>query len=173
MSTPALGAPTEPTGRGWIWVRTLGFTLLLPGLILAYAPYLWIVGAERVHASWPPATAKLLPVLLMATGFCVYVACAARFVREGLGTPAPWDAPRRIVTGGLYRWTRNPMYVGLVITLLGEAWLFSSRAQVVYAFAVAAMFHARVLLYEEPTLRRLFGAEFDAYAARVRRWGVV
>jgi len=159
--------------RGWIWIRTLGFTLFLPGLILAYAPYWWIVGAELVRAAWPPGAARAPAVLLVAIGFSVYAACAARFVREGLGTPAPWDAPRHLVIGGLYRWMRNPMYVGLVTTLLGEAWLFSSRAQLVYALAIAAMFHARVVLYEEPTLQRLFGAEFDAYRARVRRWGVV
>ena len=164
---------TLPSSRGWIWVRTLGFTLFLPGLILVYAPYLWIVGAERVSAAWPPGAVRAPAVLRVALGFRVYAVCAARFVREGLGTPAPWDAPRLLVTGGLYRWTRNPMYVGLVVTLLGEAWLFASGALMVYALAIAAMFHARVLLYEEPTLHRLFGAPFEAYCGRVRRWGVV
>ena len=157
----------------WIWVRVLGFTVLLPGLVLLYAPYWLIITPRRVAAGWPPDAAHAPALLAIAIGFSVYGVCAWRFATEGLGTPAPWDPPRRLVTGGLYHWTRNPMYVGIIGALLGEAWFFGSLAQVVFAALVAAAFHARVLLYEEPKLRELFGVEFDAYCARVRRWGVV
>ena len=177
MRTDALlspdAMPTPPEQPRWIWLRVLGFTVLLPGFILAYAPYWWIITPGRVAAGWPPDVARAPALLAIALGFSLYAICAWRFATEGLGTPAPWDPPRRLVTGGLYRWTRNPMYVGIVLALLGESWLFASRAQVVYAVCVAAGFHARVLLYEEPVLRKLFGAAFDEYCARVRRWGVL
>jgi protein-S-isoprenylcysteine O-methyltransferase Ste14 len=157
----------------WIWLRVLGFTVLLPGLMLVYAPYWWIITPERVASRWPPDAMHAPALLAIIVGFSIYAMCAWRFAKEGLGTPAPWDPPRRLVTGGLYQWTRNPMYVGIVLTLLGEACVFSSGAQLIFAACAAIAFHLRVLLYEEPVLRRLFGAEFDAYCARVRRWGVV
>jgi protein-S-isoprenylcysteine O-methyltransferase Ste14 len=147
--------------------------VLLPGLILAYAPYWWIIGPSRVRLLWPPDGMRLPGLVPLAAGVGIYLVCAARFVTEGLGTPAPWDAPRKLVTGGLYRWTRNPMYTGIVLALLGEAWLFLSRYQLEFAIGMAAAFHIRVLVYEEPTLRALFGTAFDEYCALVRRWGVV
>jgi protein-S-isoprenylcysteine O-methyltransferase Ste14 len=159
--------------RGWIWLRVLGFTVLLPGLILVYAPWWWIITPAGIASSWPPTPIRAASAVVIAIGFSIYVVCAVRFVREGLGTPAPWDPPRKLVIGGLYRWTRNPMYVGVVLALLGEAWLFGSGAQLVYAACIAIAFHLRVVIYEEPVLRRLFGGEFDGYAARVRRWGIV
>jgi protein-S-isoprenylcysteine O-methyltransferase Ste14 len=158
---------------GWIWLRVLLFTVLLPGLILVYAPWWWIITPDVAASSWPPSPARAPGTIVMAIGLSIYAICAVRFVKEGFGTPAPWDPPRRLVTGGLYRWTRNPMYVGIVLALLGEAWLCASPPQLIYAACVAVAFHLRVVMYEEPTLRRLLGPEFDAYAVRVRRWGVV
>jgi protein-S-isoprenylcysteine O-methyltransferase Ste14 len=156
-----------------LWLRVLGFTVLLPGLILVYAPYWWIIGPSRVRLLWPPHGTRLIALVPLAAGLAIYLVCAARFVTEGLGTPAPWDAPRKLVTGGMYRWTRNPMYVGILLALFGEAWLFRSTYQLGFAICMAAAFHIRVLVYEEPTLRALFGAEFDKYSARVRRWGLI
>ena len=164
---------TAPGARPrWLWPRVLSFTVLMPGLILVYAPYLWIIGPQRIRESWPPDAARLPALFVVAVGFAIYLVCAGRFVTEGLGTPAPWDAPRQLVTGGLYRWTRNPMYVGIVAALLGEAWLFSSRSQVVFAICMAVAFHIRVALVEEVRLRALFGANFEAYCRDVRRWGL-
>ncbi|HVZ49882.1 MAG TPA: isoprenylcysteine carboxylmethyltransferase family protein [Gemmatimonadaceae bacterium] len=155
-----------------LFLRVLSFTVLLPCSILAWIPYYWIAGPSRVGAHWPPAATDALALTLIAAGAVVYVTCAWRFATEGSGTPAPWDPPRRLVTGGLYRWVRNPMYVGIPVALLGEAWWLHSRAMLIYAAFVLAAFHLRVILYEEPKLRELFGAEFDAYAARVKRWGL-
>jgi protein-S-isoprenylcysteine O-methyltransferase Ste14 len=156
-----------------IWLRVLAFTVFLPGLITVYAPLWLIITPARVAALWPPDAWRAPALLFIAAGMGVYLMCAWRFAVEGLGTPAPWDPPRRLVTGGLYRWTRNPMYVGLVCALLGEAWLFESRSQVVYAGLLALAFHLRVIIYEEPKLHELFGADFEAYRGRVRRWGVL
>ena len=103
----------------------------------------------------------------------IYLVCAWRFATEGHGTPDPLAPPRKLVTGGMYRWTRNPMYVGIPIALAGEAWWLASPGIALYAAIIGVAFHLRVVMYEEPVLRRLFGAEFDTYCARVKRWGVV
>jgi protein-S-isoprenylcysteine O-methyltransferase Ste14 len=154
----------------WLWFRVLSFTLILPGLILAYAPYFLIITPRRVADGWPPGAARVPALVPMAIGIVVYVACAWRFATEGLGTPAPYDPPRRLVTGGLYRWSRNPMYVGITLALLGEAWLFASPSQAVYAAMVALAFRLRVTLYEEPRLRERYGEEYAQFRERVRRW---
>ena len=156
-----------------IWLRVLAFTVLIPGLVTVYAPLWLIITPARVMARWPPDAWRAPALAAIVAGIGVYLMCASRFATEGFGTPAPWDPPGRLVTGGLYRFTRNPMYVGLVCALLGEAWLFASRSQVVYAGLVALAFHFRVIMYEEPRLRGQFGADFAAYCGRVRRWGVI
>lgn len=154
----------------WLWLRVLSFTLLVPCTIVAVVPYYLILGPAR--AANVGATGGLRPLgfVLVALGLAIYVACARRFAVEGLGTPAPYDPPRRLVTGGLFRWMRNPFYVGIVSILLGEAALYASGAMLWYAAAFAVGFHLRVVLYEEPVLRGLFGDEFERYAARVPRW---
>jgi protein-S-isoprenylcysteine O-methyltransferase Ste14 len=92
------------------------------------------------------------------------------FAVAGRGTPAPIDPPKELVRRGLYRFTRNPMYVGVASVLIGEAWLFASRAMAVFALGVVTMFHLFVLFYEEPTLRRTFGDAYERYCAAVPRW---
>lgn len=156
-----------------IALRTLLFTVLVPGTVIGWAPYFWIAGPARFAAHWPPSAAEVPAVALVAFGALIYLFCAWRFATDGSGTPDPLAPPRKLVTGGLYRWTRNPMYVGVPLALIGEAWWLGSPGMAVYAAIVAVAFHLRVVMYEEPTLRRLFGSDFDAYCARVRRWGVI
>ena len=154
-------------------LRALLFTVLVPGSVLFWGPYYLIAGTARFAAHWPPGIGDVPALVPVAFGTLVYLMCAWRFAVEGHGTPDPWAPPRMLVTGGLYRWVRNPMYVGIPIALLGEAWWLAAPNMVIYAAIVAVAFHLRVVLYEEPVLRRLFGSAFDAYCARVRRWGVV
>jgi protein-S-isoprenylcysteine O-methyltransferase Ste14 len=159
-----------------IAIRTLLFTVVVPGTVLAWAPWFLIAGPERVAAHWPPATtdaASVAQVAMIAFGTFTYLLCALRFAFEGQGTPDPLAPPKKLVTGGLYRFTRNPMYVGVVIALAGEAWWLASPAMAIYAAIVAIAFHLRVVIYEEPALRRLFGTDFDVYRARVKRWGLI
>jgi protein-S-isoprenylcysteine O-methyltransferase Ste14 len=151
-----------------VWLRMLLFTLAFPGTVLVYAP--WVL--QRFVAG-PAADLGVLHGagwLLVGLGVLGYLLCAARFGREGHGTPAPWDAPRSLVAGGLYRQVRNPMYAALMVALAGEALAFGSAALAVYGGLVFVGFHLRVVAYEEPVLRAQFGASFDAYCARVPRW---
>jgi protein-S-isoprenylcysteine O-methyltransferase Ste14 len=112
------------------------------------------------------------PLVLMIAGGIVVVRCALDFAWTGLGTPAPFDPPRRFVAVGFYRWVRNPMYLGMALVLIGEALLVRGiRAEmfvmIVVLWAVVASF---VVLYEEPTLKRLFGDEYERYRREVPRW---
>ncbi len=147
-------------------LSTLAFTFLFPGTIAVLVPRLLLPRPVRLAAV--PAAA--FGGVLIAAGIAIYVRCAWDFVRAGRGTPAPYDPPRLLVVRGLYRWTRNPIYVGVTLVLLGEAALFGSWALLAYAAAVLGGFHLRVVLYEEPVLRKQFGAAYDDYCRRVPRW---
>jgi protein-S-isoprenylcysteine O-methyltransferase Ste14 len=109
----------------------------------------------------------LLPILL---GIAIYLWCAWDFTFTGRGTPAPIDPPKELVVRGLYRYTRNPMYVGVLSILLGEALIFGSKRLFEYTAVVFGFFYLFVLLYEEPILRQKFGESYQAYCRAVPRW---
>jgi protein-S-isoprenylcysteine O-methyltransferase Ste14 len=149
----------------WLLAKNLLFTVVAPGTVAVYLPL--SIAGER--APGPPA-AVAPAVLLFALGGAIYAWCVWDFATFGRGTPAPIDAPKRLVVRGLYRWVRNPMYVGVLCVALGWALLYLSAALLAYAAAVWTLFHGFVRLYEEPHLRREFGDEYAAYCARVGRW---
>lgn len=149
-------------------LRSIFFTLLLPGTVTVLVPYLIVSGTGAASAPRPlVAWAGAAPVVV---GAGVLLRCILDFAAAGRGTLAPVDPPTVLVVRGLYRYVRNPMYVGVVWVLVGEALLFWSVALLVYAAVFFAMAHAFVTLYEEPALRRRFGASYEAYARDVRRW---
>jgi protein-S-isoprenylcysteine O-methyltransferase Ste14 len=146
-------------------VRNVVFTVLVPGLGGIVVPW-WILTRDGRTAS--PAAWEALPVI--AAGAALYVWCVWNFAAVGRGTPGLWDAPRRVVAVGPYRWVRNPIYIGALLVVLGEAWLFLSPPLLAYAGAMAICFHLFVVGYEEPTLRRRFGGEYRRYQRTVPRW---
>jgi protein-S-isoprenylcysteine O-methyltransferase Ste14 len=151
-----------------VWLRAAAFIVVVPGAIAGWLPW-WIAGAPPLPpAPWP--SPRTTGVAIAALGWGVLLWCARDFARRGRGTPAPYDPPRALVTSGLYRYVRNPMYVGVLTAILGQAWWYRSTGVLAYAAVIALMFHLRVVLYEEPRLARDFGADFDAYRARVPRW---
>ena len=105
-------------------------------------------------------------------GAVVSAACMWEFAWRGIGTPAPWDAPRRLVVSGLYRWVRNPMYLGLELMLAGEAITFPHLTRMLLWLMAAfwAAVTVQIVFYEEPRLRRTFGAAYEEYCRQVRRW---
>ena len=150
--------------------RTLIFSILVPGTVAFYVPFLLLgrptlqQAIARISAlSWLGA-----PVLLF--GMAVYLRCAWDFTFTGRGTPGPWDPPRVFVATGLYRFVRNPMYVGVLAVIFGEAILFRSEAVGEYGIITAVLMHLFVVAYEEPALKHSFGASYDEYRARVPRW---
>jgi protein-S-isoprenylcysteine O-methyltransferase Ste14 len=146
-------------------VRNLLFTIAVPGLGGALVPW-WILTRNGRGAT--PAAWEALPVI--AAGVALYLWCVWNFAAVGRGTPGPWDAPRRVVATGPYRWVRNPIYLAALLIVLGEAWLFRSPSLLAYAGGAAVFFHLLVTGYEEPTLRRRFGGTYLQYQRTVPRW---
>jgi protein-S-isoprenylcysteine O-methyltransferase Ste14 len=151
-----------------VWFRTLIFTIIVPGAVTALIPYLLLSRNLSSFAHIGPF--QLFSLIPMAIGAAIYLRCAWDFASTGKGTPAPIDPPKRLVARGLYRFVRNPMYVGVLLTLLGEAWLFSSLTLVIYAAIVITWQHIFVVFYEEPALKRKFGESYLDYLARTPRW---
>jgi protein-S-isoprenylcysteine O-methyltransferase Ste14 len=147
-------------------VGTVIFTLFVPGVIGGWIPYT-LTADTGVAASWWARLAGWVMILLGTAG---YLWCASNFVRQGLGTPAPIAAPERLVVRGPYRFTRNPMYVSVMLVILGQAALRWSGALLLYAAFVLLAFQLFVLLYEEPALTRRFGDDYLQYRRTVPRW---
>ena len=148
-----------------LWLRALFFVLLLPGTI-GYAVPISI----GLRTGAPAGALRWLGLPFLIVGTSVLLWCVRDFAVRGRGTLAPVDPPKELVAVGLYRWVRNPMYVGVVTTLLGHALWFESRALLFYAACVFVGFHLFVTLYEEPSLNERFGESYRRYRASVPRW---
>jgi protein-S-isoprenylcysteine O-methyltransferase Ste14 len=111
-----------------------------------------------------------LGLALLVAGGAVAGRCIGAFIVQGRGTPALFDAPRRLVAVGPYRYARNPMYIGGALLLLGFGLDLRSPCIVLFVPAWWVLFHLLVILYEEPTLRRKFGDDYNAYCRRTPRW---
>ena len=143
------------------------FLLLAPGVVAGLIPW-WITGWEVGVRLWVPVRA--VGALVLVAGVGVLLHAFARFVVEGLGTPAPVAPTERLVVGGLYRYVRNPMYLAVLAVIVGQVLLLGRLELLGYAAVVAAAFVAFVRWYEEPTLHRQFGDEYDAYRRAVPAW---
>lgn len=142
------------------------FLVLAPGTIAGLVP--WLIVQWPAPIAQPPLAT--LGGLLLALGAVLLLDCFARFAMRGRGTPAPIAPPQRLIVTGAYRRVRNPMYVAVVSLILGQAALFASLPVLFYGLVVWAGFHAFVLGYEEPTLRRQFPQDYAAFTAAVPRW---
>ncbi len=146
-------------------IRSLLFTIVVPGSGAVWIPWWFLTrgGSTPEPVAWPALG-------LIVVGAALYFWCLWRFAAVGRGTPGPWDAPRRVVAVGPYRWVRNPIYIAALIVVAGEAWLFQSLLLLVYGCVAAVVFHLFVIVYEEPTLSRRFGPMYEEYRRTVQRW---
>jgi protein-S-isoprenylcysteine O-methyltransferase Ste14 len=142
------------------------FFLLAPGMVAGVLPG-WLVG-WRMRPLWAPV--RFAGAILIAAGLTILVDAFRRFVREGKGTPAPIAPTEQLVVGGLYRYVRNPMYLAVLAIIVGQALLLGQTVLLAYAAAVGAAFGAFVRWYEEPILRRRYGAQYESYRRSVRAW---
>jgi protein-S-isoprenylcysteine O-methyltransferase Ste14 len=151
-----------------LWLRTILFTLLVPGTVLVLVPLALVRLEVGPRIGLGPA--RYLGLVPLLTGVAVILYCFADFIRRGRGTPAPYDPPRELVVAGLYRYARNPQYVGVVLAVVGEGLLTGAAILFGYAAVLAVGYHLFVRYYEEPTLGRLFGEPYARYRAAVPRW---
>src|ERR671912_1361183 len=146
------------------------FFLLAPGVVVGLIPWWLTEGWQRREPLpyWMPM--RVLGGVLLAAGVIALVGAFVRFVVEGLGTPAPVAAPERLVVGGVYRFVRNPMYVAVLAAIVGQALLLGRLVLLLYAAGAWLVVAAFVHFYEEPTLTRRFGADYEAYRRAVPAW---
>jgi protein-S-isoprenylcysteine O-methyltransferase Ste14 len=145
------------------------FMAVGPGTVAGLVPFLltrW--RAQRPLPGGVPARAA--GAVLVGVGGTVITSAFVRFVREGLGTPMPMAPPSDLVVGGVYRYVRNPMYLALASTVLGQALILGSRRLLLYVTVMAPPVYAFVRFHEEPVLERRFGEPYERYCANVPRW---
>ena len=156
--------------RPFLVIKVLLFTLLVPGSVILYFPYSFITKADaHLQIANPFILISALACILV--GAAIYIRCVWDFAVNGLGTPAPIDPPKNLVITGLYRRTRNPMYMGVLLLLVAESLLFPGSGLLSYALSIAAVFHLFVVFYEEPALDSRFGESYRKYCGKVPRWG--
>ena len=153
----------------FVIIRTIIYATIFIGLVLMYVPARVLVwsGIDR------PAVIETPQIAGMAIGTIggfIALSCILTFVSIGKGTPAPFDPPRKLVMQGPYRFVRNPMYVGAIVTLAGAALFYQSLWLLGYTGVLFLASYCFVVLYEEPTLRKTFGQEYETYCRQVNRW---
>jgi protein-S-isoprenylcysteine O-methyltransferase Ste14 len=162
-----------------LWIRGLAFTLLVPSVVEGYVPYLIYRGSSIYRGSGAPGGLWQIGWLFVGLGAIIYGLCLLAFLMSG-GTPAIFftrhlrfvlgEEPSRLVRQGLYRFSRNPMYVGVLLAVFGQALVFGSRRVALYGIELWLCFHLVVVLLEEPHLRKEPGASYDEYCSQVPRW---
>ena len=149
---------------GSSFLKALAAFLVLPGILAGLVPYI----VFRIDP-WQGEGARL-GLAVMAGGLFIVIWCVRDFYTSGKGTLAPWSPPQNLVIVGLYRFCRNPMYVGVLILVLGWAIVAASPLLVSYWIVLSLAFHFRVILYEEKCLGQLFGSQWEEYRSSVSRW---
>ncbi len=155
--------------RLWPSLGSLMFFLLAPGLVAGLAPW-WISGWHMQPPFLGLSLFRVVGAGLIALGTPALLDSFVRFALQGLGTPAPVFPTEHLVVTGLYRYVRNPMYVGVVAVIVGQGLLLGNARVLGYGALVWLAFSLFVIGYEEPTLRRTFGAEYERLCANVPRW---
>jgi protein-S-isoprenylcysteine O-methyltransferase Ste14 len=145
------------------------FLVIAPGFVAGLVP--WWISRWRLQAPFFGTTLfRVAGGILITLGVIGLLDSVARFALQGVGTPAPVFPTRRLVVTGLYRHVRNPMYVAVVSTILGQGLLLANATLLEYGGLVWLLFHLFVLVYEEPTLKTSFGSEYKAFCTEVPRW---
>ncbi len=146
-------------------LKNLLFTFVVPGTVAVYVPLL--LAGDQPHTT---GSLWVVAVALFGVGVSIYIWCVWDFATFGQGTPAPIDAPKSLVVRGLYHYSRTPMYVAVLTTILGWAVLLRAPSLLLYLLCVGLCFHSFVVLYEEPHLQQVFGDSYAEYRAHVGRW---
>lgn len=145
------------------------FLVIAPGFVAGVVP--WWISRWRVAAPYfGMPLFRFVGGMLITLGSLGLLDSFVRFALQGMGTPAPVFPTRHLVVTGLYRYVRNPMYVAVAITILGQGLILGNVTLLEYGGIVWLLFHVFVLVYEEPTLMASFGSEYKSFCAGVPRW---
>ena len=147
-------------------IKSIIFFILAPGMIAGYIPLAFL----RTGSQVPTGFLSYLAFLLWPIGTAMLIWCFWDFVQKGKGTPAPIEPPKELVVSGLYNYVRNPMYVGVLLVIIGHFLWFGYWNLLIYALLVFLAFSVFVIFYEEPTLKQNFGSAYEEYLKRVPRW---
>jgi protein-S-isoprenylcysteine O-methyltransferase Ste14 len=160
-----------------LWIRGLFFTVLVPGTVAGYVPYL------LMRNRLPDINTRLfhwVGLVIICTGIFIYLWTATSFLLKGKGTPAIWlmkaisfivgNEPVKMVSSGLYKYSRNPMYLGVAATVIGEGIFFQFSIILWYSLVVFILFNLVIIFVEEPHLEEKFGEEYKLYKKKTRRW---
>lgn len=153
-----------------LFFRNLFFTLVHPGLVAGLFPYLILGDRFRDVFDQAFGLYQYLGIGLFLIGLVIMCICIFKFAVEGHGTLSPADPTKQLVSSGLYRFSRNPMYVGVLIILAGEVIFFQSIALLLYLIIVFLLFNVFIIWVEEPRLRKDFGEQYTDYCGKVSRW---
>jgi protein-S-isoprenylcysteine O-methyltransferase Ste14 len=145
------------------------FLLAAPLTLAGLVPW-WMTRWAIQPPLFGQEVVRAIGLIMILAGAVALLDSFARFALQGRGTPAPVAPPRRLVVSGLYRYVRNPMYVAVAAVILGQGLLFGDWRLLVYGAAFWLACHLFVLAYEEPTLKRMFGAEYEVFLSNVPRW---
>lgn len=153
----------------WLGARNLAMIVLFPGTVAAYIPYR-LIAPVNLPSPVVWSFSQYLGAIFVLLGTGILLSCVSSFAHHGRGTLAPFDETRKLVLVGLYKYVRNPMYVGVIVILLGECMFFWSNPLLIYSVIMFTLFNLIIIGYEENRLRHKYGDEYRQYCTSVGRW---
>ena len=151
-------------------LRNILFTILQPGIVAGLIPYLLVKDQLKTTFSSPFHFYQWIALVIIISGIAILLYCIYHFAKYGRGTLSPADPTKKLVTKGLYRYSRNPMYLGVLLVLLGEMIFMRSFMLGAYLFLVTVLFLLYVVYFEERRLQKSFGEDYITYKKKVKRW---
>jgi len=148
-----------------MFIRALIAFIMLPGIFSLIIPHF-----IAYFDPWKYDNQFISGLIIISIGLSIIFICVTSFYKTGKGTLAPWDPPKKIVVKGLYRFMRNPMYLGVVVLVIGWCVFYGSPILLLYTISLAIGFHIRVVRFEEPWLKKEFGDQWEKYHKNVHRW---
>ncbi len=152
-----------------LFIRNFIFTVLQPGMVAGFIPWLILRGRTHLFSS-PFKWHHFAGIILCFIGFYILISCIVSFALKGKGTLSPADPTKKLVTTGLYKYSRNPMYTGVMLILIGEALFFVSLKLFFYSAFIFIAFYFFITRFEEPRLKKDFGKEYDDYCKKTGRF---
>lgn len=153
-----------------LFFRNLFFTILQPGVVAGLIPYLLVRKIFKESFAQLFRSSHFLGIILFVAGLALMLICITNFGVKGKGTLSPADPTKKLVIAGPYKFSRNPMYIGVMLILIGESIFFKSLALSIYSLFIFTAFHVFIIYFEEPRLRKDFGTEYLEYIQKVPRW---